>query len=47
MEKLSNSELITISAGGPIEDAFAWYFDTMGSYYHGLYDGLVGNEPCL
>jgi hypothetical protein len=47
MEKLSTQKLVNVSAGGPIADVFALHFDTIGSFYHGLFNGLVGNKPCL
>ena len=47
MKNLDNLELTEISGGGPILDGINWYYRTMGSFYHGLYDGIVGNKPCL
>jgi hypothetical protein len=41
--ELNISEITTINGGGPIIDGLTWYYQTMGSFYHGLYDGLVEN----
>lgn len=42
---LNSYEIADINGGvnGPIIDGLSWYYQTMGSFYHGLYDGLVGN----
>jgi hypothetical protein len=40
--ELNSIEAINICGGGPIVDALSWYYQTMGSFYHGLYDGLTG-----
>lgn len=42
---LSESEMNLINGGGPIIDAVEWYYKTVGSFYRGIWDGLVGNEP--
>ena len=53
MKNISNFEIIELSiqeskcinGGGPIVDGILDFYRTMGSFYKGLYDGLVGNEP--
>ena len=46
--ELSRMELITIQGGsGPITEAVEWYFKTLGSFYRGVWDGLIGNEPAV
>lgn len=47
IEELEYGELCDINGGGPLVDAVDWYFKTWGSFYRGLYDGLVGNEPAV
>jgi len=42
---LSDSEMNSINGGGPIIGAVEWYYKTVGSFYRGIWDGLVGNEP--
>ena len=42
---LSDSEINLINGGGPIIGAVEWYYKTIGSFYRGIWDGLVGNEP--
>lgn len=42
---LSDSEMNLINGGSPIIDAVEWYYKTVGSFYRGIWDGLVGNEP--
>lgn len=46
-EELDPKELIIIKGGGPIKEAVEWYYKTVGSFYRGIYDGLMGNEPVL
>jgi len=46
-EGLNSRELIAISGGGPIKDAVEWYYKSVGSFYRGIYDGLMGNEPAV
>ena len=41
---LSDSEMNLINGGSPIVDAVEWYYKTLGSFYRGIWDGLVGNE---
>jgi hypothetical protein len=41
--ELNSNEITNINGGGPILDGITWYYQTMGSFYHGLYDGIVGN----
>ena len=46
--ELSRMELIAIQGGsGPITEAVEWYFKTLGSFYRGVWDGRVGNEPAV
>lgn len=42
--ELSPEKLRKTTGGGPIREAFEWYYKTMGSFYHGLWDGLTGQE---
>jgi len=43
--EISEKELNEVRGGsGPIKEALEWYYKTMGSFYHGLWDGLTGNE---
>ena len=35
---------LTTAGSGPIREALEWYYKTMGSFYHGLWDGLTGQE---
>ena len=35
---------MTTAGSGPIREALEWYYKTMGSFYHGLWDGLTGQE---
>jgi len=44
---LNYNESIQINGGGPIKDAVKWYYMTVGSFYRGIYDGLMGNEPII
>ncbi len=44
---LDSNELLTIQGGGPIKEAVEWYYKTVGSFYRGIYDGLLGNEPLI
>ena len=44
---MKGNELWETSGGGPIRDAVKWYYMTVGSFYHGIYDGLMGNEPAV
>lgn len=41
---LSQNELLRCNGGGPIKDAVEWYYKSVGSFYRGIYDGLMGNE---
>ena len=43
--ELKQQDLINIHGGGPIKEAAKWYYLTVGSFYRGIYDGLMGNEP--
>lgn len=43
--ELEQLELLHIQGGGPIKEAVKWYYLTVGSFYRGIYDGLLGNEP--
>jgi len=45
--ELNVNELRDINGGGPIKDAIDWYYNTLGSFCHGLWDGLVGNDPAV
>lgn len=45
--ELDRNELLTLYGGGPIKDAAEWYYKTVGSFYRGIYDGLMGNEPLV
>jgi len=45
--ELDFDESLKIDGGGPIKDGLSWYFQTVGSFYRGLWDGLVGNEPAV
>ena len=42
--ELSSGKLEQTTGGGPIREALEWYYKTMGSFYHGLWDGLTGQE---
>lgn len=42
--ELSPQKLQQTTGGGPIREALEWYYKTMGSFYHGLWDGLTGQE---
>lgn len=43
--ELSQRQLHQIHGGsGPIREAIEWYYKTMGSFYHGIWDGLTGQE---
>lgn len=44
---LDSRELVMIQGGGPIKDAVEWYYKSVGSFYRGIYDGLMGNEPVV
>ncbi len=45
MIELTELELIQTQGGfGPIGEALEWYYKTMGSFYHGVWDGLTGQE---
>lgn len=39
---LAYNEVIEINGGGPIREAVEWYYKTVGSFYRGIYDGLMG-----
>ena len=41
---LTDLEMISICGGGPILDGISWWYQTCGSFYHGVYDGLMGNK---
>ena len=45
--EIDQNELLNIQGGGPIKEAVEWYYKTVGSFYRGIYDGLVGNEPLI
>ena len=45
--ELDHYELHTLQGGGPIKEAVEWYYKTVGSFYRGIYDGLVGNQPAV
>ncbi len=40
---LSQEELLKFNGGGPIKKAVEWYYKSVGSFYRGIYDGLMGN----
>ena len=43
--ELSQTQMAQIHGGsGPSREALEWYYKTMGSFYHGLWDGLTGQE---
>lgn len=42
--ELTVIEMNVINGGSPIMDAVEWYYKTIGSFYRGIWDGLVGNE---
>lgn len=44
---LDQNELLSLQGGGPIKEAVEWYYKTVGSFYRGIYDGLLGNEPLI
>jgi hypothetical protein len=44
---LDSGALKKIHGGGPIKDAVEWYYKSVGSFYRGIYDGLMGNEPAV
>lgn len=39
---LSSQEMLQVLGGGPIREAVEWYYKTVGSFYRGIYDGLMG-----
>ena len=43
--ELNQQDLLDIHGGGPIKEAVKWYYLTVGSFYRGIYDGLMGNDP--
>lgn len=45
--ELDYKEMRTLQGGGPIKEAVEWYYKTVGSFYRGIYDGLMGNEPLM
>lgn len=45
--ELGQNELLTLHGGGPIKEAVEWYYKTVGSFYRGIYDGLMGNDPVI
>jgi len=46
-QELDPKEALSFKGGGPIIDAVEWYYKSVGSFYKGLYDGLMGNEPVV
>ncbi|UCE94492.1 MAG: hypothetical protein JSV73_04245 [Flavobacteriaceae bacterium] len=46
-ENLNSMELLMVQGGGPIKDAVEWYYKSVGSFYRGIYDGLMGLEPAV
>lgn len=45
--ELNFDESLKIEGGGPIIDGLSWYFQTLGSFYRGVWDGLAGNQPAV
>ncbi len=45
--ELHQTDLVQFQGGGPIKEAAKWYYMTVGSFYRGIYDGLVGNESVI
>lgn len=45
--ELNFNELTMVNGGGPVKRAAQWYYMTVGSFYRGIYDGLMGNEPLV
>ena len=45
--QLDSDKLLTLQGGGPLKEAAEWYYKTVGSFYRGIYDGLMGNEPLI
>ena len=45
--ELDHEELLSLHGGGPIKEAVEWYYKSVGSFYRGIYDGLMGNEPLM
>ena len=45
--ELVPDELASLKGGGPIKEAVEWYYKSVGSFYRGIYDGLMGNEPTV
>lgn len=45
--ELDQNELLSLQGGGPIKEAVEWYYKSVGSFYRGIYDGLMGNDPLL
>ena len=39
---LTTKELLELKGGGPLREAAEWYYKTVGSFYRGIYDGLMG-----
>lgn len=42
--ELDRNESLAVQGGGPLLEAAEWYYKTVGSFYRGIYDGLMGNE---
>lgn len=43
--ELTAEEVLLVDGGGPIRDALETGLQTLGSFAHGVWDGLFGNEP--
>jgi len=43
--ELKQNDLLFIQGGGPLKEAAKWYYLSVGSFYRGIYDGLMGNDP--
>tara|TARA_R110002096_G_scaffold431953_1_gene647915 strand:+ start:150 stop:317 length:168 start_codon:yes stop_codon:yes gene_type:complete len=44
LEELTLNEVSEINGGGPILDGISKFYQTMGSFYHGVWDGLFNNK---
>ncbi len=43
--ELNPMDLLEIQGGGPLKEVAKWYYLSVGSFYRGIYDGLMGNDP--
>ncbi|AXT62165.1 hypothetical protein D1816_17970 [Aquimarina sp. AD10] len=45
--ELTTEDALLIDGGGPIREALEDGLATIGSFAHGVWDGLFGNEPAV